>query len=315
MLGGFHASGGCVPPDRDFRRRCSMMRTTLYTWVAASLLTIAACSGTPQTPVSPSGTTPSDGALNPDGSSLKVTAPSGLSPSGGTTTSSRRPTLSFTGSTGRFQAVSISGYDLEVFNPNNSVVYSRSNISTSHTLEADLTYSDNHTWRVRARIGDQFGPWSAAASFRTPDSPTPVPPPSGGGGTLPFPIPAACGPGDPSNRIPCVLAMAALSTEWAGCASGRGISCHRFTRQVVFALAQSDPNWRMIQAAPGGNACNCTGCGPSDGTMFREDTTVYGGNRVFDMIAGAGGPTPSITWSAVVGPRPGDIPASAPLCP
>ena len=48
--------------------------------------------------------------------------------------------------------------------------------------------------------------------------------------------------------------------------------------------------------------------------MYREDTTVYGGNRVFDMIAGAGGPNPSAQWAEVPGPRPGDTPTDAPLC-
>ena len=84
---------------------------------------------------------------------------------------------------------------------------------------------------------------------------------------------------------------------------------------MVYALAQSDPNYKMIQAAPGGNACNCSACGPSDGTMFREDTTVYNGNQVFDMIGGAGGPTPSLGWSWCRSAASGDIPTNAPLCP
>ncbi len=33
--------------------------------------------------------------------------------------------------------------------------------------------------------------------------------------------------------------------------------------------------------------------------MFREDTTVYAGRNVYDMIVGAGGPTPSLNWSFV----------------
>jgi hypothetical protein len=111
-----------------------------------------------------------------------------------------------------------------------------------------------------------------------------------------------------------VLAVASQSLEWQGCAAGSGTRCHRFSRQVVYALAQSDPNWQMIQAAPGGHACNCNFCGPSDGTMFREDTTVYGGTQVFDMIVGAGGPTPSLGWSFVGAPRNVDGPANAPLC-
>ena len=291
-----------------------MTRTTLYGWMMASALLLAACSGTPRTPASPTGESATTGALNPDGSNLKVTAPSGLSPSSGNV-DTRRPTLSFNASSGRFQAAPITGYELQVFASNNNMVYTRTVSGTVHMLEEDLTFADTFTWQVRGRIGDQFGPWSAVGQFRTPDPPPPPPTaPTSPTGGLPFPVPASCGPGGPGNRIACVLDVASQSAEWNGCAAGSGTRCHRFTRQVVFALAQSDPNWKMIQAAPGGHACNCNFCGPSDGTMFREDTTVYGGSQVFDMIVGAGGPTPSLTWSFVGAPRNVDGPGDAPLC-
>ena len=245
---------------------------------------------------------------------MKVSAPSGLSPNGGVT-DSRRPTLSYNASAGRFTTVSGLVYELEVLNAANTVVYTRDNIGgTVHTLEADLSYADNHTWRVRAKSGVDAGPWSGFAGFRTLDPPAPPPPPAAVPGQLPFPIPAACAaPGD-GDRFACAASVAALSVEWAGCAAGSGTRCHRFTRQVVYALSQSDPNWKMIQAAPGGHACNCSSCGPSDGTMFREDTTVYAGRSVYDMIIGAGGPTPSLTWSFVGAPRNVDGPGDAPLC-
>jgi hypothetical protein len=141
-------------------------------------------------------------------------------------------------------------------------------------------------------------------------TPGPAPGPTPGSG-LPFPIPAACAAGDGYG---CASAMAPLSTEWGLCRSGNGVGCQRFTRQVVYALSRTDPNWKMIRAAPGGHACSCSSCGPSDGNMFREDTTVYGGNRVFDLIIGAGGPSPSLWWNEVPGPRAGDLPADAPVC-
>jgi hypothetical protein len=290
-----------------------MTRKRFFSGVLACAL-MAGCSSSSQTPSSPTGVTPTTSALNPDGSSLKVTAPNSLAPNG-STVDSRRPTLSFAGSTGRYSPLSGAAYEIEVLNPSNTVAYSRDNLTTtSHSLESDLTYADNYTWRVRARIGTDAGPWSGFASFRTPDPPAPPVAAGGGGGTLPFPVPAECGPGDPGNRFACAAAVATQSVEWQGCASGIGTRCHRFTRQVVYALSQSDPNWRMIQAAPGGHACNCSSCGPSDGTMFREDTTVYGGSQVYDMIIGAGGPTPSLTWSYVGAPRAVDGPNHAPLC-
>jgi hypothetical protein len=237
-----------------------------------------------------------------------------LSPSGGATLDTLKPTLTFTNAVGRFTAIGLA-YEVEVQASNGSVVYSRvigqGANSSSHTLDSDLEYETNYQWRSRGRLGNDTGPWSALATFRTPNRPAPPPPPIGG---LPFAVPAECGPADPGNRISCVAAVAALSLEWRRCASGIGIACHRFARQVVFALSRSDPNYKMIVASPGGNACNCTACGPSDGTMFREDTTFYGGRGVFDMIGGSGGPSPSLGWSLVPGPRAGDIPADAPLC-
>ena len=293
-----------------------MQRNTLCGLLVACVVTAVSCSGTPQTPVSPDSAAPGTTALNPDGSTVKATAPAGLDPASGAVVSSVRPTLQFANSTGRFQNMTFT-YDIEVQTGSGAVVYERTGIgqggtTTSHTIEIDLNNDADYWWRARPRVGSQVGPWSPFAQFRTPARPGPPPPPPGGG--LPFPVPAECGPGDPGNRFPCVLAVASQSAEWALCARGVGIGCHRFTRQVAFALSRTDPNWAMIRASPGGHACNCFDCGPSDGTMFREDTVVYGGNRVFDMIVGAGGSNPSLSWGQVVGPRPGDIPTLAPLC-
>ncbi len=279
-------------------------------------LTIAACSSSPQTTLSPTAVDPSDAALNPDGSSLKVDAPTGLGPNG-VTASSNRPTLTFNASTGRYAAVGFA-YEVELQNEAGNVIYTRivgpATGAISHTVEVDLPSSINVWFRGRARAGEHSGPWSGYAQFRTA-TPSAVAPE--GGGSLPFPVPEACGPFGAHGRLPCVLAVAALSAEWQGCAAGRGVNCHRFARQVVYALSQSDPNFQMILAQPGNHACSCSGCGGSDGaSMFREDTTVYGGRSVFDMITGAGGPSPSLSWSHLGdgGPRPGDLPRNASVC-
>lgn len=280
---------------------------------------VGACSATPQMPLSPTATELTTTFLNPDGSTMKVTAPRDLGPNG-ITVDTRRPTLGFTNAIGTLQQFPIS-HELEIRDPAGAVVYAASiaptTTSSSHTVELDLAYGTTFSWQVRARNGNFYGPWSGVAHLRTPDPPPP-PPPAGPAptpaGTLPFPVPAECGPFGPGNRIACVLAVAAQSVEWQGCAAGIGVRCHRFTRQVVFALRQADANWQMIMAAPGGHACNCSGCGPSDGGMFREDTTVYARSSVFDMITGAGGPSPGLSWSGVGSPRPGDLPNDAPLC-
>jgi hypothetical protein len=269
---------------------------------------------------SPTAATPAGTAVNADGSNMKVTAPKDLGPNG--VVVGLRPTLSFTNATGKYTGVGMA-YEIELLNAAGAVVYSpvigESPGSSSNTVDRDLAYAETYRFRARARLGPtDVGPWSDYASFRTIDPPppptAPTTPPTGTG-ALPFPVPAACNVPGGGNGFPCVAAVAALSQEWALCASGVGVGCHRFSRQVVNALASFDPGWQMITAAPGGHACNCSGCGPSDGTMFREDTTVYRGGSVFDMIVGAGGPAPGLNWSFVGAPRPGDIPALPPVCP
>ena len=290
-----------------------MFRPSKFALAAACALTLASCSGTPQTVLSPSGAEGGSAALNPDGSSLKASAPTNLNPGNAAVLDTVRPTLTFNAATGRFHGAALD-HELQIVNANDQVVYSSGSAASPHGVTTDLSYADNFWWRVRARMGDQFGPWSAWAQFRTPDPPQ-FAQPSGGGGSLPFPVPAECGPFGPDNRFGCVAALASLSAEWARCRGGDGVGCHRFTRQVAYALAQSDGNWTNILAQPGGHACDCNSCGGSDGrTMYREDTVVYGGNRVFDMITGAGGPSPGLTWSSVPGPRSGDLPILAPLC-
>ena len=289
-----------------------MPRKTMLALPAVCALTIVACSGTPNTALSPSSVEPEVTFLNPDGSTMKVRAPRDLSPTG--TMNTRTPTLSFTNAVAALVQVNL-GHELEVLNAQGISIYNRvlseTVGTTSHTFEGELPFSENFSWRVRARSGDQFGPWSATASIRTPDPPTPPPPPTG---TLPFPIPEACGPFGPDGRFPCVVAIAAQSAEWAACARGNGVACHRFTRQVVHALSRSDPNFQMIRVG-GGHGCTCNTCGDS-GERYREDTTVYGGRCVYDMIVGAGGSSPSLQWGRIGcnGPRAGDLPADAPLC-
>jgi hypothetical protein len=293
-----------------------MQRNTKIAWLAVCVLTVAACSGSPETMTSPTGVAPAVTFANPDGSTVKVTEPRDLGPNGVTVTT-LRPTLTWTNPIGVYTTVGYA-YDVEVQNSDGAVIYSRvvgeSPGSGSHTMESDLDFSTNYRFHVRARLGTQVGPWSGLAQFRTFDRPgaAPVPPGGGSAAGLPFPVPASCLAG---NGAACSADVAAVSAEWARCRGGDGIGCHRFTRQVVHALSRTDPNWQMIQAAPGGHACNCNFCGPSDGTMFREDTTVYAGSQVYDMVIGAGGPSPSLTWSFVGAPRSVDAPGTAPVCP
>lgn len=292
-------------------------RAWLAAVAAVTLGAAVACSESRPAPLSPTGSVGSLDAAA-DGSTLKVTAPTLISPTGGGRVDTRRPTFTFGSSTGRYTST-VPAYRLELLDASSGAVLGAQVLAagqTSYTVDADLAADATYAWRVRAELDSAFGPWSSAATFQTPASV--VAPPSGGGdGTLPFPVPAECGLGYPvNNRIACASAVSRLSAQWAACARGSGIGCHRFTRQVVYSLAQSDPSWRMIIAAPGGLSCDCNSCGgPGDGlTRLREDTTAYNG-RVFDMVQGAGGPTPSLMWSEASAGLRGQGTTPVVLCP
>ena len=93
-----------------------MTRTYWMTGAAlAAAVTMTACSGTPESPTSP--TAAGGGTTNAaaDGSTLKASAPSLVDPIGGARVGSLRPTLTWTASTGLYASVAPT-YDVEVYN-------------------------------------------------------------------------------------------------------------------------------------------------------------------------------------------------------
>ena len=296
-----------------------MQRNTILAWSVVCVLAVAGCSGSPQTSLSPTAIDAESTALNPDGSSLKYTAPKDLGPRD-VTVSTSRPTLSFTNAAGRFADVEVA-YEIHVENGAGSVVYSRvvaeSAGSTSHTLESDLTLADNFWWRVRARLGPEVGPWSEYAGFRTPDRQG-VPPVAPGAGGLPFPVPEACGPFGPGDRSACIAAMTAVSPWYPACQAGSGVNCHRFTRSVAAALASHDPRWGLLSKNPGDTQCSWDSCAIRDGSGYGEDVVAHldGGTlRGWDIVGGAGAPGASAHWSRLESFRAGNgwVPVPLPL--
>lgn len=279
---------------------------------------LSACSEGPRTVVSPSPVLPSgSGFLNPDGSSLKVTAPQDLSPNN-EIVNFTRPRLSFTNPVGE-HVLSGFAYDVEVQNADGGVVYARtigeSPTSSAHTLDGDLRRGDTYWWRARARLGGEVGPWSDFAAFGVAHNasggsgPGGAPGPSPGG-PLPFPVPGECGPFGPGDRSACVAAMVGASPWWPDCRAGSGVGCHRFTRSVAAALATFDGNWGLISKNPGEQQCTWDWCAPGDGSGYGEDIVAYHtghGNWVgWDVVIGAGAPGASPQWSEVGGRRPGN---------
>jgi hypothetical protein len=145
-----------------------------------------------------------------------------------------------------------------------------------------------------------------------PLPPLPEPPP---------PVPDACAPAAAPtvDRLACARQVAARSSEWPRCATGSGVACHRYTREVARALAAGDPRWGLITKSPGQQQCSMTWCGPGDGTGYGEDVVAYlpAGSSPdrwvgYDIVGGAGAPGARVQWVGPLERRPGNLWAPVP---
>ncbi|MEZ5288834.1 MAG: hypothetical protein R2712_29350 [Vicinamibacterales bacterium] len=132
----------------------------------AVALTMAACSGSPASPTSPSAATGGNTTAAADGSTLKATAPTPISPVNGARVESLRPMLEWTASSGTFTNFTPS-YEIEVTR-DGAIAYSIIVEGTSHQVNAEAEFDQTYSWRVRARLDDALGPWSPAATFQSP---------------------------------------------------------------------------------------------------------------------------------------------------
>src|SRR5438128_1793187 len=153
-----------------------MSRKLLLCSSTAALLARArACGKSSQAPTSPSSsaTTPDTGAA-PDGSTLKVTAPTPVSPVNGAQPDSL--VLTATQSQAKFTATAIAlQYQFQIFNAGNTLVFdsgpinptvNASNISFAPSVA--LTPDQPHTWWVRAIYQGANGPFSPKTPFKSP---------------------------------------------------------------------------------------------------------------------------------------------------
>jgi hypothetical protein len=138
----------------------------------ATVLALAlACSKQSTTPVSPSSSGNGGVDAAADGSTLKVAAPTVVSPVNG----AQPDTVVLTANkvAGKFADIAPS-YEFEIKNAAGTTVYSSGAIATvagttvSNTPPATtFDFDTPYTWRVRAVLSGANGPWSAAASFRS----------------------------------------------------------------------------------------------------------------------------------------------------
>jgi len=149
-----------------------MMKRQFVLFVVSGLLATALACGDKSSPAgpSPAGGGGSDSGATSDGTTLKVTAPTPVSPANGSTLADTNVSLTVSGAAGKFTTVSPLAYRFQIL-LNGQVV---KEFRTSTSLSWKLPTLDNNTtyaWHARAEQGPFFGPWSAEWTFKTPDQP------------------------------------------------------------------------------------------------------------------------------------------------
>jgi hypothetical protein len=137
--------------------------------LAALMATTLACSHKAESPTAPSGQGGGDAAAAADGSTLKTTAPTPIAPVSDQQVNDS-PTLSASVATLKYSTPVAFTYRFQVFNAAGTQVQdSGLQPSPSFKVTASLAFKTRHTWRVRAEYQGAVGPWSATASFISPE--------------------------------------------------------------------------------------------------------------------------------------------------
>jgi hypothetical protein len=144
------------------------------------LLGIAACTKNPATPVSPNSSAQASTSANPDGSTLKASPPTPLSPPNGQKLDQvlvDGVTLVVGNAVSKFNVGLPVAYRFEIFNSAGVKIEDSDFVvggatTTSYTVRAALEGDQAYTWRARAEVdqGAYVGSWSERWSFIAPQT-------------------------------------------------------------------------------------------------------------------------------------------------
>jgi hypothetical protein len=156
-----------------YRSSILMTRKVLLSAATGVLAIALACGKSAPPPTSPSASTQPDAGAAADGSTLKSTTPSIVSPSGGSQITDPI-VLTSSKATGKYADVPLS-YQFQV-RSGTTVVYDSgvtggagSGNDVSHTVPGTALNPDtDYTWRVRAAYQNAVGSWSADGAFKSP---------------------------------------------------------------------------------------------------------------------------------------------------
>ena len=158
-------------------------------WLAiagALSFVVTSCTGSPQTPISPSAAAGGTTFARSDPATLKVDAPKIISPAEDELLDTRRPNLLWVNPAGKYAGTGLA-YEIELRDATDKVVYAIIVGETpdigSHIVPFELDLDKAYYWQVRGVLGTgtgtAVGPWSITGGFKTP-KPTvaTAPPPS-----------------------------------------------------------------------------------------------------------------------------------------
>lgn len=274
-----------------------------------------ACEGGMRSPMSPSAVTGSASALNSDGSNLKADSPLAVSPLFEATNISTTPTLAARSGAGRYERASLSQRfqvsDVEDFANIVSSGMGTTDASgvTRFTVDPALGAGKRYVWRVRAELGDAFGPWSRVMAFTT----------AGGGGTVtPGPTtPTGSGPRTPDpppgSRLPLPDmqgVLARFSNASDSCPRGIKYVNNPWQDRVIDAFRQVDTRWgyngKPNRSAADNNGVPVTAAG--DEAAYHYSGGPDQGSpevHLVDMLVSHCGAGPTLTWRVFTGEEPG----------
>ncbi|HEY7270447.1 MAG TPA: hypothetical protein VH951_11520 [Dehalococcoidia bacterium] len=145
-------------------------------WVASAVCVIAlaaACSKQSTSPTAPTTAAVASSNATGDGTTLKVSAPTPVSPINGVKiTQGDNVVLTINNSSAtyagniplRYEFAVINGGGEQVFVGQNAAGATQTSVQVTATLDAETQYQ----WHARAFYGDHVGPWSAFAAFVSP---------------------------------------------------------------------------------------------------------------------------------------------------
>jgi hypothetical protein len=258
---------------------------------------VVGCGGNGSTPASPAGVPAGLLGNNPDGSTLKVTAPALQSPTNFLELDDLTPTFRFTAAQGLYVPLTL-GHEVEVLTEGGQQLrlLPVGPGVTQVTYPGELDMASTYQWRVRATYQGHVGPWSGTAAFVTRSIPQVT----------------------PETLDEYLIAFSAGNANWAGCSAGSGVACFRYVYEVVQSMNPTcDPNsWGLLSKNPGEQQCTLERCGSLGGEGFGEDIVTHGGFSpilLWDVVVGAGAPGASLGASPI--PRDARRPGNEWACP